>query len=178
MDVLEMGPDEASRVRRCHLWCWAPSSLPLEWEKRTVLVGGLSFVGLAAAAVSSTLSRNGNRKRRQAALREAAPRWRYVASGNGHLVDGVLTVNGASGIVHTFDLGTAVSLDGPALGWIRVQPARVCCPVGDPGHVALTQSPSMSGNGSTAAPPPGCISRCRCGVVVRASPVLPNSATG
>jgi len=76
-----------------------------------------------AAAVSAGASAVGNRHRRDAALRDAAPRWRYVASGNGQLVDGRLVVTEPSGVVRTFDPGNALSLDGPAPGWIRVQPA-------------------------------------------------------
>lgn len=123
MDVLESGTDRRAQVRRCHLWCWAPSPHPPEWEQHTFVVGGFSFAGLVAAAVSAGMSSTGNRRRREAAIRDAAPRWRYVASGNGQLVDGRLVITEPSGAMRTFDPGTALSLDGPAPGWVRVQPA-------------------------------------------------------
>ena len=123
MDVLESGTGRFTQIRRCHLWCWTGSTQLPEWERRTLVLGGLSFAGLVAAAVSAGVSASGNRHRREAALRDAAPRWRYVASGNGQLVDGRLVVTEPSGVVRTFDPGNALSLDGPAPGWIRVQPA-------------------------------------------------------
>lgn len=123
MDVLESGTGQVTQARRCHLWCWAPSTQPPEWERRSLVLGGLSFAGLLTAAVSAAVSANGNRHRRDAAIRAAAPRWRYVASGNGRLVDGRLVITETSGAVRTFDPGNALSLDGPAPGWIRVQPA-------------------------------------------------------
>ncbi len=123
MDGLESGTGRFTQIRRCHLWCWTGSTQLPEWERRTLVLGGLSFVGLMAAAVSAGASAVGNRHRRDAALRDAAPRWRYVASGNGQLVDGRLVVTEPSGVVRTFDPGNALSLDGPAPGWIRVQPA-------------------------------------------------------
>ena len=123
MDVLESGTGQVTHARRCHLWCWAPSTQPPEWERRSLVLGGLSFAGLLTAAVSAAVSANGNRHRRDAAIRAAAPRWRYVASGNGRLVDGRLVITETSGVVRTFDPGNALSLDGPAPGWIRVQPA-------------------------------------------------------
>lgn len=123
MDVLESGTGQVTQVRRCHLWCWAPSTQPPEWERRTLVLGGLSFLGLVSAAVSFGASASGNRHQREAALLDAAPRWRYVASGNGWLVDGRLVITETSGVVRTFDPGNALSLDGPAPGWIRVQPA-------------------------------------------------------
>ena len=123
MDGLESGTGRFTQIRRCHLWCWTGSTQLPEWERRTLVLGGLSFVGLMAAAVSAGASAVDNRHRRDAALRDAAPRWRYVASGNGQLVDGRLVVTEPSGVVRTFDPGNALSLDGPAPGWIRVQPA-------------------------------------------------------
>lgn len=123
MDVLEAGSGRATGVRRCHLWCWAPSAQTPEWEQRTLVVGGFSVVGLVAAGLSAALSASGNRRRREAAIRGAAPRWRYVASGNGQMADGMLIVTEPSGTVRTFDPGSALSLDGPAPGWIRIQPA-------------------------------------------------------
>lgn len=128
MDVLESGTARATQDRRCHLWCWAPSARPPEWERRTLVLGGLSFAGLLTAAVSAGVSASGNRHRREAALRDAAPRWRYVASGNGQMVDGRLVVTEPSGVVRVFDPGSALSLDGPAPGWIRVQPAGSSTP--------------------------------------------------
>src|SRR5690606_4546644 len=53
MEVLGAGSDGPSQVRRCHLWCWAPSARPPEWEQRTLVVGGFSLLGLVAAAVSA-----------------------------------------------------------------------------------------------------------------------------
>jgi hypothetical protein len=123
MDVLESGTGQVTQARRCHLWCWAPSTQPPEWERRSFVLGGLSFTGLLTAAVSAAISENGNRHRRDAAIRNALPQWRYVASGNGRLVDGRLVITETSGVVRTFDPGNALSLDGPAPGWIRVQPA-------------------------------------------------------
>lgn len=128
MDVLESGTGRVAQVRRCHLWCWAGSTQPPEWERRTLVLGGLSFGGLIAAAVSAGASACGNRRRREAAIRDAAPRWRYVASGNGRLVGGRLVVAEPSGAVRAFDPGTALSLDGPAPGWIRVQLAGSSTP--------------------------------------------------
>ena len=128
MDGLESGTGRFTQIRRCHLWCWTGSTQLPEWERRTLVLGGLSFVGLMAAAVSAGASAVGNRHRRDAALRDAAPRWRYVASGNGQLVDGRLVVTEPSGVVRTFDPGTALSLDGPSPGWIRVQPAGSSTP--------------------------------------------------
>lgn len=128
MDVLESGTGHLTQVRRCHLWCWAPSAQPPEWERRMLVLGGLSFVGLVSATASAGVSAIGNRHRREAAVRDAAPRWRHVASGNGQLVDGRLVVTEPSGVVRTFDPGTAWSLDAPAPGWIRVQPAGSSTP--------------------------------------------------
>lgn len=122
MDVLKAGPNGPSQVRRCHLWCCAPSARPPEWEQRTFLVGGFSLLGLVAAAVSAAVSASGNRRRREEAIRDAAPRWRYVASGDGQLIDGRLVVTEPSGAVRVFDLASAVSIDAPLPGWIRVHP--------------------------------------------------------
>ena len=94
MDVLESGTGQVTQVRRCHLWCWTGSTQPPEWERRTLVFGGLSFVGHMAAAVSAGASAFGR-----------------------------LVVTEPSGVVRTFDPGNALSLDGPAPGWIRVQPA-------------------------------------------------------
>lgn len=123
MDVLEAGSNGPSQVRRCHLWCWAPSARPPEWEQRTLVVGGFSLLGLVAAAVSAAVSASGNRRRREEAIRDAAPRWRYVASGEGQLIDGRFVVTEPSGAVRVFDPGSAVSIDAPMPGWIRVHPA-------------------------------------------------------
>jgi hypothetical protein len=128
MDVLDLGTGQVTQTRRCHLWCWASSTHLPEWERRTLVLGGLSLAGLAAAAVSAGASACGNRRRREAAIRDAAPSWRYVASGNGQLVDGPLVITEPSGVVRTFDPGTALSLDVPAAGWIRVQPAGSSTP--------------------------------------------------
>lgn len=110
----------ASRApRRCHIWCWAPG-VPPGWERRTLLVGGLSPLGLLAAAVSAAASAVGNRRRRDAALRDAEQRWRYVMSGSGSVTDGRLVIREESGVERSFDLVDADRIESPAPGWLRV----------------------------------------------------------
>ena len=120
MGVLMPEPHQRTLVRRCHLWCWTPSSEPPEWEKHSFIAGSLSPVGVIFAATTAVLSSAGNR-RREHAIRDAAPRWRWVASGAGRVIDRQLIITEPSGIVRAFDLGEALSIDGPAPGWIRLQ---------------------------------------------------------
>ena len=121
MDVLEAGPAERSMVRRCHVWCWSNDPLPAEWEQRTLVVGGLSFVGLVAGALSAALSANGNRKRRRTATEAACPGWRYVTTGSGQVTDGQLGIRDQRGAILSFDLRSSGLLDSPELGWLRFQ---------------------------------------------------------
>ena len=62
---------------RCHIWRWAAGDA--EWERRNLVVGGLSPLGLLAAVATAAASGAANRRRREAAIQDAAPRWRYVA---------------------------------------------------------------------------------------------------
>lgn len=121
MDVLMPKPHERALARRCHLWCWTPSSEPPEWENHSFIAGSLSPLGVIVAAATAVLSSAGNRRRREQAIRDAAPRWRWVASGAGRVIDRRLIITEPSGIVRAFDLGGALSIDGPAPGWIRLQ---------------------------------------------------------
>jgi len=127
MDVLEAGTTQQSELRHCHLWCWSPGT-PAEWDRRTFVVGGLSPLGLVAAGVSAAASAAGNRRRRADAMCEAAPRWRYVTSGAGGVVDGRLVVREASGVERSFDLAQADSIESPAPGWLRVTVAGSSIP--------------------------------------------------
>lgn len=121
MDVLEAGTAEQAVVRRCHIWCWTDDPLPSEWEQRTLLVGGLSLVGLAAGAATAVLSASGNRRRREAAIAAARPGWRYVTTGSGQVTDGQLLIRDQRGAVLTFDLRSSGQLDSPQSGWLRFQ---------------------------------------------------------
>lgn len=127
MDVLEAGTGQRAGLRRCHLWCWAPGTA-VEWERRTLVVGGLSPLGLVAAGVSAAVSAVGNRRRRDEALRDAAPRWRYVSSGSGSVVDGRLVVLEEAGAERCFDFTDAASVESPAPGWLRVTVAGSSMP--------------------------------------------------
>ena len=109
-----------SETRRCALWCWKEAS-NVEWERRTLVVGGLSPLGLMLAGLSALVSASGNRSRRDEAIRGAAPRWRYVTSGEGRIVDGHLLVTEPNGVVRSFDLQAAPFLDTPDDGWIRMK---------------------------------------------------------
>ena len=128
MDVLEAGRSTPSAVRRCHLWCWSSPSGGPEWEKRTFILGGLSFVGMLIAAGTAALSAGGNRRRRTRAIAASAPGWRYVTSGLAHVADGQLVLTEPSGIVRCFDLPSAVGLGTPAPGWLRFQPSGSAMP--------------------------------------------------
>ncbi len=119
MDVLEAGPVERSMVRRCHVWCWSNDLLPAEWEQRTLVVGGLSFVGLMAGAMTASLSAGANRRRRRAAVETAGPGWRYVTTGSGQVTDGQLLIRDQRGAVLAFDLRSSGQLDSPGSGWLR-----------------------------------------------------------
>jgi len=127
MDVLEAGTTQQSELRHCHLWCWSPGT-PAEWDRRTFVVGGLSPLGLVAAGVSAAASAAGNRCRREDALRDAEPRWRYVGSGAGGVVDGRLVVREASGVERSFNLAEADRVESPAPGWLRVTVAGSSMP--------------------------------------------------
>lgn len=121
MDVLDGTIEPQTLLRRCHLWCWSPSLGPAEWERRTLVVGGLSPLGLLAAGVSAAVSAAGNRRRRAEALAAAAPGWRYVASGAGWAENGRLVVRGEMGGEWCFDLNDLGLVESPAPGWLRVR---------------------------------------------------------
>ena len=101
---------------RGHLWRW--ESVEVDWERRNLVVGGLSPIGIAVAATTAAASSAGNRRRHRAALNEAAARWRYAASGSAHLLDGQLTIIEESGITRRFDLLAAAVVEEPTTGWI------------------------------------------------------------
>ena len=121
MGVHEAGLAERSMVRRCHVWCWSNDPLPAEWEQRRVIVGGLSFIGLLAGAMTAALSASGNRNRRRASTEAAGPGWRYVTTGSGQVADGQLLIRDQQGAVLTFDLRSSGQLDSPESGWLRFQ---------------------------------------------------------
>lgn len=127
MDVLEAGTTQQTELRRCHLWCWSPGA-PAEWDRRTFVVGGLSPLGLVAAGVSAAASAAGNRRRRDDAICEAAPRWRYVTTGAGGVVDSRLVIREESGVERSFDLPGADLVESPAPGWLRVTAAGLSMP--------------------------------------------------
>ena len=106
-------------VRRCHVWRWGPSPAT-EWERRTLVVGGLSPFGLIAAGATAAVSAAGNRRRRDQALRNAAPQWRYVTSGTASVDGSRLTIREEIGAERLFGLVAAELVDSPAPGWIRV----------------------------------------------------------
>ena len=112
-----VGKDLATR---CHIWRWAAGDIV--WERRNLVVGGLSPLGLVAAAATATASGAANRRRREAAIRAAAPRWRYVTSGAARLLDGQLTVVEPSGITRTLDLRGPAVVEEPTTGWISWRP--------------------------------------------------------
>lgn len=91
-------------MRTSIFWCWSPSARPVEWDRRTLVVGGLSPFGLITAGATAAVSAKGNRSRRDAALRECAPRWRYVTSSTGSLEYGRLVIREESGIKRSIDL--------------------------------------------------------------------------
>lgn len=122
MDVLEAGTPTRSAVRRCHLWCWSYPPQGPEWEQRTFILGGLSFLGLLTAATTAAVSARGNRRRRAKAIAVAAPQWRYVSSGMGQVTDGRLVFTEPSGIVRFFDIPHSTGLGTPAPGWLRFHP--------------------------------------------------------
>ncbi len=126
MDVLDAGVQARSTARRCHLWCW--STVEAQWEQRTFVLGGLSFVGLLTAVGTAAISAGGNRRRRAQAMAAAGPRWRYVSSGTGQVVENQLVLTEPSGIVRCFDFATAVGLGTPAPGWLRFQPSGSAVP--------------------------------------------------
>jgi hypothetical protein len=92
----------------------------VEWERRTLIVGGVSQLGLVAAGVTGAVSAWANSRRRRVALEAAGPGWRYVASGAGSVEDGCLVVREESGVVRSFSLVDAQRLDSPSPGWLRV----------------------------------------------------------
>lgn len=109
------------RFVRCHLWRWGRTDG--QWDQRHLIVGGISPIGLLVAACTAAASSAGNRRRRDAAILEAAPRWRYATTGSAQIADGHLVFVEANGITRSFDLRTAVAVDEPTHGWIRFQPA-------------------------------------------------------
>jgi hypothetical protein len=119
MDVLDERPIQQSTIRRCHVWRWSDGPAQIEWQRRTLLAGGLSKVGLLAGGATALVSASGNRRRRVAAAAAATPSWRYVTTGAGHAVDGMLHVSDDSGAVLSFDLRSAGYADSPQPGWLR-----------------------------------------------------------
>ena len=97
-------------------------------DRRTLVVGGLSPLGLVAAGVSAAASASRNRRRREDAICEAAPRWRYVTSGAGGVVDGRLVIREESGVERSFNLAEADRIESPAPGWLRVTVAGSSMP--------------------------------------------------
>ena len=120
MSATESIPVRQVCPARCHIWRWAAGDA--EWERRNLVVGGLSPIGLAVAAATAAASGAANRRRREAAIREAAPRWRYVSSGTARLLDGQLTVVEPSGITRTLDLRGPAVVEEPTTGWISWRP--------------------------------------------------------
>lgn len=106
---------------RCHLWRWDGGEV--EWERRKLVLGGLSPIGIAVAGITAAASSAGNRRRRRAAMNGAAPRWRYAASGSTRLADGQLTLVEESGVTRTFDLRSGAVVHEPTPGWISFKPA-------------------------------------------------------
>lgn len=106
---------------RGHLWSWGCGEVV--WERQTLVLGGISPIGLAVAAVTAAASSVGNRRRRSAALEQATPRWRYAATGSAQITNGHLVFVEGDGIMRSFDLHSAVVVDEPTHGWIRFQPA-------------------------------------------------------
>lgn len=127
MDVLEAHATQQTALRRCHLWCWSAGA-PAEWEQRTFVVGGFSPLGLIAAGMSAAASAAGNHRRQVDAMCEAAPRWRYVTSGAGGVVDGRLVIREESGVERSFDFAEADRVESPAPGWLRVTVAGSSMP--------------------------------------------------
>lgn len=120
MDVLDARPSQQTAVRRCHVWRWSDDPAPPEWERRTLVVGGLSKVGLLCGGATALASAGGNRRRREAAAATAwGPGWRYVTTGAGHAADGLLHVSDESGAVLSFDLRSSGYADSPQPGWLR-----------------------------------------------------------
>ncbi len=128
MEAVGAGMAQRVSLRRCHIWCWAPSQRPVGWERHMLVVGGLSPLGLIAAGASAAASAAGNRRRREEALRDAGPLWRYVTSGAGSVVDGRLVVWEKSGIERSFDLAGADLVESPAPSWLRVRAAGSSMP--------------------------------------------------
>lgn len=111
--------EQVHGVHRCHVWRWDPSPTA-EWERRTLVVGGLSPFGLIAAGATAAISAAGNCRRRDEALRNAAPRWMYVTAGLGTIEGSRLIIREETGAERSFDLGAAELVESPAPGWIRV----------------------------------------------------------
>lgn len=128
MDVLEASVGHRAGLRRCHVWRWSPSGQQAEWERQTLVVGSLSPLGLVAAGASAAVSAIGNHRRRQAALRDAGPRWMYVSSGICCVVGARLVVREESGAERSFDLVSAAGVESPAQGWLRVSYAGSSAP--------------------------------------------------
>ncbi len=120
MSADENFPVRQNGLARCHIWRWAAGDA--EWERSNLVVGGLSPLGLAVAAATAAASGAANRRRREVAIRDAAPRWRYVSSGTARLLDGQLTVVEPSGITRTLDLRGPAVVEEPTTGWISWRP--------------------------------------------------------
>lgn len=119
MDVLDERPTRQSTIRRCHVWRWCDDPASTQWKRQTLLVGGLSKMGLVAGAATALASATGNRRGRVAAAATATPGWRYVTTGIGNAVDGVLHFSDTSGAVLSFDLRSSGYADSPQPGWLR-----------------------------------------------------------
>lgn len=122
MSADENFPVRQDGLARCHIWRWAAGDA--EWERRNLVVGGLSPLGLVAAVATAVASGAATRRRREAAIREAAPRWRYVSSGMASLLDRQLTVVEPSGFTRTLDLRGPAVVEEPTTGWISWRPDR------------------------------------------------------
>ena len=119
MDVLDERPIQQSAIRRCHVWRWSADLTPVECQRQTMVVGGLSKVGLLCGGATALASAGGNRRRREAAAATSSPGWRYVTTGAGQAADGVLHVSDESGAVLSFDLRSSGYADSPQPGWLR-----------------------------------------------------------
>lgn len=118
MHVLDARPSQQTAIRRCHVWRWSADPTPVECRRQTLVIGGLSKVGLLCGGATALVSARGNRRRREAAAARG-PGWRYVTTGAGHAVDGLLHVTDESGAVLSFDLRSSGYADSPQPGWLR-----------------------------------------------------------
>ena len=118
MHVLDARPSQQTAIRRCHVWRWSDSPAAAECQRQTLVVGGLSKVGLLCGGATALVSARGNRRRREAAA-ATGPGWQYVTTGAGQAADGLLHVSDESGAVLSFDLRSSGYADSPQPGWLR-----------------------------------------------------------